>query len=64
MAYEDHFDGVTKEYDPVFSYMMGTAQFILNLVNRSWNYLPYVSYPSSERLRPNVLIFLLMKLQL
>lgn len=49
MVYEDHFNSVTEEYDPAFSYIMGTAQFILNLVNRSCNYLPYVSYPSLEK---------------
>lgn len=26
MAYEDHFNGVPKEYEPIFSYMMGTSQ--------------------------------------
>lgn len=48
MAYEDHCNVVVKEYHPIFSYMMGTARFILNLVNRSCNYLPYFPYQSLE----------------
>lgn len=49
MVYEDHFNSATEEYDPVFSYNVGTTQFILNLVNRSCNHLPYVSHPCLEK---------------
>lgn len=48
MIYEGHFNSVTEEYDPAFSYTVET-QFLLNTINRSCNYLPYVLYPSLEK---------------
>lgn len=46
MVYEGHSNSVTEEYDPAFSYTVGNAQFLLNIVSRSCNNLPYVPYPS------------------
>lgn len=47
MLYEGH--SVTEECDPAFSYPMGNAQFLLNIVNRSCSYFTLCSVPISGK---------------